>query len=157
MAAYPSTTDTEAATSSKNLFRDTAFAWPTWAWARLQSRVSKNPVYVYYFDHRTPLNPDGATHGAEMRYVFGNFDPRLGPPTAADVALADHISSYWVNFAKNGEPNGPGLPAWPAFDENTQQVLYIDGTLAAKSIPNLPQLQALNDYYSWRRAEAHKR
>jgi para-nitrobenzyl esterase len=112
---------------------------------------------VYYFDHRTPLSPDGATHGAEMRYVFGNFDARLGPPSAADVALADRISSYWVNFAKNGEPNGPGLPAWPAFDENTQQVLYIDGTIAAKPIPNQPQLQALNEYYSWRRAEAHKR
>jgi len=157
MAAYPNSNDTEAAVSSKNLFRDTAFAWPTWAWARLQSRVSKNPAFVYYFDHRTPLTPDGATHGAEMRYVFGNFDARMGPPSAADVALADRISSYWVNFAKNGEPNGPGLPSWPAFDENTQQVLYIDGTIAAKPIPNQMQLQALNDYYSWRRAEAHKR
>jgi para-nitrobenzyl esterase len=157
LAAYPNTNDTEAAVSSKNLFRDTAFAWPTWAWAKLQSRVSKNPAYVYYFDHRTPLNPDGATHGSEMRYVFGNFDARIGPPSAADQALADKISSYWVNFARNGEPNGPGLPAWPAFDEATQQVLYIDGTFAPKAIPNLPQLQALNDYYSWRREEAHKR
>lgn len=157
LAAYPSSNDTEAATASKNLFRDTAFAWPTWAWARLQSRVSKSPVYVYYFDHRTPLSPDGATHGAEMRYVFGNFDPRMGPPSPADVALADKISTYWVSFAKSGEPNSAGLPSWPAFDENSQQVLYIDGTIAAKPIPNQPQLQALNDYYSWRRAEAHKR
>jgi len=157
LAAYPNSTDTDAATSSKNLFRDTAFAWPTWAWARLQSRVSKNPAYVYYFDHRSPLTPDGATHGAEMRFVFGNFDPRTGPPSAADLALADKISSYWVNFAKTGDPNAAGLPGWPAFDETTQQVLYIDGTLAAKPIPNQAQLQALNDYYSWRRAEAHKR
>ena len=157
LAAYPNGTDTEAATSSKNLFRDTAFAWPTWAWARLQSRVSKNPAFVYYFDHRTAATPDGATHGAEMAYVFGNLDTRLGPPSAADVALSERISSYWVNFAKSSDPNGPGLPAWPPFNENTQQVLYFDGTIAAKPLPNLPQLQALNEYYSWRRAEAQKR
>jgi para-nitrobenzyl esterase len=157
LAAYPNSNDTEAATSSKNLFRDTAFAWPTWAWARLQSRVSKNPAFVYYFYVRSPLSPDGATHGAEMRYVFGNFDARMGPPSAADLALADKISNYWVNFAKNGDPNAAGLPSWPAFDETTEQVLYIDGTLGPKPIPNLQQLQALNDYYSWRRTEARKR
>ena len=43
------------------------------------------------------------------------------------------------------------------FTENTQQVMYIDGTLAPKPLPNAEQLQALNDYYSWRRSEAQKR
>jgi para-nitrobenzyl esterase len=157
LAAYPSKTDAEAATSSKNLFRDTAFAWPTWAWARLQSRVSKNPVFVYYFDHRTRSSPEGATHGAEMQYVFGNFDPRQGAPSAADVALSEHMMTYWVNFAKTGNPNGTGLPNWPAFNQNTQQVLYLDTTIAAKPLPNSAQLQVLDDYFSWRRAEAQKR
>jgi para-nitrobenzyl esterase len=157
LAAYPSNTDSDAAVSSKNLFRDTAFAWPTWAWARLQSRVGKNPAYVYYFDHRTPLTPDGATHGAEMQYVFGNFDPRQGPPSAADIALSEKMMAYWVNFAKYGNPNGSGLPNWPIFSENLQQVLYIDGTIAAKPVPNINQLQVLNDYYAWRRSEAQKR
>jgi hypothetical protein len=45
----------------------------------------------------------------------------------------------------------------PAFDENTQQVLYLDSAIAPKPMPNMLQLQALNDYYSWRRAEARKR
>lgn len=157
LAAYPSNTDAEAAVSSKNLFRDTAFAWPTWAWARLQSRVGKNPVYVYYFDHRTPLSPDGATHGAEMSYVFGNFDTRQGQPAPADLTLSERMMAYWVNFAKSGNPNGEGLPKWPVFNENDQQVLYFDGTIAAKPVPNMQQLQAVNDYYAWRRAEAQKR
>ena len=112
---------------------------------------------MYYFDHRSPLTPDGATQGAELRYVFGNFDPRMPPPSAADLALADKISSYWVNFARTGDPNSGGLPSWPAFDETTQQVLYMDGTLTPKPTPNQQQLQALNDYYAWRRTEAHKR
>jgi para-nitrobenzyl esterase len=157
LAAYPSGSDSEAATSSKNLFRDTAFAWPTWAWARLQSRVGKSPVFMYYFDHRTPASPDGATHGAEIQYVFGNLDARLGPPGAGEVALSDRMSTYWVNFARNSDPNGAGLPQWPVFTENTQQVLYIDGTTVAKPVPNMTQLQALNEYYAWRRAEEQKR
>ena len=157
LAAYPNGSDAEAATSSKNLFRDTAFAWPTWAWAKLQSRVSKNPAYVYYFDHRTPSSPDGATQGAEMGYVFGNLDPRLGTPTGADVTLSDRMMTYWVEFAKSGAPNAAGLPTWPRFDETTQQVMYFDGAIAPRSLPNQAQLQALNDYYSWRRAEAHKK
>jgi para-nitrobenzyl esterase len=157
LTAYPSNNDAEAATSSKNLFRDTAFAWPTWAWARLQARVGKNPVYVYYFDHRTPLSPDGATHGAEMSYVFGNPDPFHGQRSAADVSLSERMMAYWVNFAKAGNPNGEGLPNWPVFAENDQRVLYMDGTIAPKPVPNSVQLQALNEYYTWRRTEAQKR
>ena len=157
LAAYPSGNDAEAAVSSKNLFRDTAFGWPTWVWARLQARVGKNPAYVYYFDHRTPAMPDGATHGAEMAYVFGNLDTHNGAPPAAEATLSDRMMSYWVNFAKSGDPNGAGLPTWPVFTENTQQVMYFDGTVAPKPVPNLTQLQALNDYYAWRRAEAQKR
>jgi para-nitrobenzyl esterase len=157
LAAYPSSTDVEAATSSKNLFRDTAFAWPTWVWARLQSRVGKNPAYVYYFDHRTPATPDGATHGAEIPYVFGNLDARQGSPPAAEATLSERMMGYWVNFAKTGDPNGAGLPTWPVFTENTQQVMYFDGTVGPKPVPNATQLQALNDYYAWRRAEAQKR
>jgi len=157
LAAYPNGNDAEAANSSKNLFRDTSFAWPTWAWARLQTRVSKNNVFVYYFDHRTALMPGGATHGAEMSYVFGNPDTRAGTPTPAEATLSDQMNSYWVNFAKTGDPNGPGLPQWPAFSEPDQLVQYFDGKVAPRTIPNLPQLEALNDYYSWRRAEAQKR
>ena len=50
----------------------------------------------------------GATHGAEAAYVFENL---LGnrPWTDLDRQLADTISSYWVNFAANGDPNGKGL------------------------------------------------
>ena len=79
LAAYPGGSDAEALRSSRDLFRDTAFAWPTWAWARLQFKTGKGKVYVYYFSHRPPY-PDapafkdwGAAHGGEIAYVFGNF------------------------------------------------------------------------------------
>jgi para-nitrobenzyl esterase len=102
LAAYPHKTDAEAATASKNIFRDTAFAWPTWTWATLQSTKGKAKAYVYYFDVRNPQSPNGATHAAEIGYVFGNLGGGGGgpaalqaPPRPQDTAVSQLMMSYW--------------------------------------------------------------
>jgi para-nitrobenzyl esterase len=59
-----------------------------------------------------------------------------------------------VNFAKNGDPNGPGLPAWPAFSAAAQNAMHFDTQSSARPVPNMPQLKALDAYYAWRREEA---
>ena len=155
--AYPHATDAEAARASADLFREFAFAWPTWAWARMQSQKGKGKAFVYYFDHRTPASPDGANHGAEVSFVFGNFGgPGGGAPSPEDLALSDLIRSYWINFAGTGDPNGSGLPQWPVFTEKNQKVMFFNGTASAKPIPNLEKLKAYDSYYSWRREQAKK-
>ena len=156
LKAYPHATDAEAARASADVFREFAFAWPTGAWARLQSQKGNGKAFVYYFDHRTAASPDGANHGAEIAYVFRIFGGPGGAPKAEDLALSDLISSYWVNFARSGDPNGSGLPQWPAFTENDQKVMYFDGTSGARPIPNLEKLKAYDQYYSWRREQAKK-
>ena len=159
--AYPHATDAEAFKSSKDIFRESAFAWHTWAWARLQSQKGKNKAYVYYFDHRTPATPDGANHGSEISFVFRNLGVLagvlVGQPQAGDAALSDLMSSYWVNFAKSGDPNGAGLPAWPAFSEKDQKVMFFDSSPSAKPVPNIEKLRALDSYYAWRREQAKEK
>jgi para-nitrobenzyl esterase len=55
----------------------------------------------------------GTPHGGEIAYVFGTLSPgRGGAPTEEDLAVSRMAQSYWVNFAKTGDPNGPGLPTW---------------------------------------------
>ena len=68
--------------------------------------------------------------------MFGNFVPAGWTWTDADRKLADTVSQYWVNFATNGDPNGPGLPLWPAFNPATDSVLHIDDMIGAGTSPN---------------------
>jgi para-nitrobenzyl esterase len=159
LAAYPHATNEEAAKAVRDIFRDSVFAWPTWAWATLQTRQGKGKAFVYYFDHRTPQSPNGANHASEIGYVFktlGSGGALLGvvAPRPEDLAMSDLLSSYWVNFAKTGDPNGAGLPQWPAFSVATQSAMHFDAKSSARGVPNMTQIKALDAYFAWRRAEA---
>ena len=164
LAAYPHSTDAEAIKSTKDFFRESTFAWHTWAWATLQTEKGKGKAFVYYFDHRTPRSPNGANHGDEIAYVFGNLGgPAIGVPgpplpvRPEDEKISDLMSSYWVNFAKNGDPNGAGLPAWPAFSPSAQNAMIFDTMPGARPLPNQTQIKAFDGYYEWlrERAKAH--
>lgn len=163
LAVYPHATNEEAAKATRDIFRDSTFAWPTWAWAMLQAQKGTGKAYVYYFDHRTPQSPNGANHGSEIGYVFKNLGGGgvlgpPGPPRPEDTAMSDLLSSYWVNFARNGDPNGPGLASWPAFSVSSQNAMHFDTKSSARPVPNMAQLKALDGYFAWRRqeAKAHK-
>jgi para-nitrobenzyl esterase len=78
-----------------------------------------NASYEYQFDRAAPgREAVGATHGAEVPYVFGALGPEGANAkyAAADRALSDAIEQYWTSFAKNGTPTGANLPPWPKYD-----------------------------------------
>lgn len=158
LAAYPAT-PTGWRQASLDVMRDAGFGWGTWAWARLQARTGKSKVYMYYFDHIPPRpahspwrDAIGAVHSEEMVYVFQHLDqsPALHW-TAVDRKLADDMSTYWTNFAKYGDPNGPGLPHWPAFTDPQQTVMHFTDAPHVGGVANLNGLQILQAYFAWRR------
>ncbi|MGV1683864.1 carboxylesterase/lipase family protein [Sphingopyxis sp. NJF-3] len=83
------------------------------------ARAYRGPVFAYYYTHPEPgpgSEMFGAFHSAEIPYVFNALSASPERPfTAADRAIAETMSHLWANFVKRGDPNGAGLPRWPAF------------------------------------------
>jgi para-nitrobenzyl esterase len=127
MKLYPATSDREAFLASNAAVRDNGRV-SLWMWAGAWRKAGTKPVYLYFWDHAPPgKNHDftGAYHESEIAYVF-NHESKLDEPwTADDRRIADAMSSYWVNYARTGDPNGPGLAKWAAFDGKTEQVMEV--------------------------------
>ncbi|RYU89209.1 carboxylesterase family protein [Mucilaginibacter terrigena] len=142
---YPGATDAEAERSQINISRDQTFGVQNYTWAKVQSAKGKAKVYLYRFTRRLPATEDfkkyGAFHTGEVAYVFNNLKFLNRPFEPVDNELANTISSYWVNFAKTGNPNGTGLLAWPAYNNTTSQVMYLGEKPAAKTLADKAALE----------------
>ena len=156
LRAYPHSTDAEAGKASRGV-RQSSSSWNTWTWARLQSQKGKGKAFEYLFDYHPGSTDVGSGHGSDVPYAFQTLaGGRSGAPKPEDLKLSDMISSYWVNFAKSGDPNGSGLPKWPAFREDDQKVMVFDAVPSARALPNLDNVKVFDAYISWRREEAKK-
>lgn len=148
--------------SARNLMRDAAFGWHTWSWARLQSKTGKSPVFFYYFDQHpervegTPQADHGTPHGVDVPYVFMHIDPANPDTSPSDLKISEIMGTYWTNFAKYGNPNGEGVPHWPAFSNENPVVMYLGPTAYTGPVPDENSLMVLDRYFEWRRSEEGK-
>jgi para-nitrobenzyl esterase len=160
LSAYPGGDTPEAKRTARNLTRDTAFGWHTWTWARLQNKTGTSKVFVYCFDEPFPPGAPppgyGTPHSEELPYVFRQLTEHDRPaPTPRDEAVSELMRTYWTNFAKTGDPNGSGLPKWPAFTPASPLVLHIAyGRTNAGPIADQSGLEILDEYFAWRRRMA---
>lgn len=154
LAAYPHSTDEAAKQARFDFERDLRFGWDMWAWARLQAGTGHASVYYYSFRQQPPFPAGsvyedwGASHFAELWYVFDHLDQDPWKWTASDRKLAEEMSSYWVNFARSGNPNGPGLPHWPAFTIAESKVQYLGSPCTVGGVASLDSLKVFDDVYS---------
>lgn len=145
LAAYPHATDADAVRATRHVRNDTSFGWNMWTWARQQSAHGKGKVYSYYYDNHGP-QAEGSGHGSDVPYPFQTLAGRQAP-SKEDLALSGMISSYYVNFAVTGDPNGKGLPQWPAFTDKNQQVMVFDAKTSARNYPLLEKVKVLDTYF----------
>ena len=62
------------------------------------------------------------------------------------------MAAYWTNFAKRLDPNGPGVPAWPAFNDDKPIAMYFEGAPRTGPVPSEQSLRVLDSYFAWRRS-----
>ena len=153
---YRAETDEEALQSATDLAGDRFIAYSTWKWSDLHGRTGGAPVYRYlYCRPRPAMVPEmgdavaglaggvvtgaeakanrvpparGAVHSADIEYAMGNLATnRVYAWTADDYRVSETLLGYYANFVKTGDPNGPGLPEWPAANRGeTVQVMRLD-------------------------------
>ena len=104
-----------------------------------------SPVYLYRFSYvQTAMREmlrAGTPHGGEIAFVFGTlgtggFGRPPPPPTTQDQAVSRMAQSYWVNFARTGDPNGAGLPAWPRYDSSKDLIFDLNPDGSAAAVPD---------------------
>ena len=162
LALYPAASDAEVRSALGRLIADSRFLYG--ARSMLRAMARKNPrVYAYHFTRVSRASGPmrlGAFHAAEIPYVFANLSvplsAALGAGPAAyddrDRALSREMSAAWVRFAATGDPNGPGLPAWPTYKAASDQYLEFGDTTQVRSGIRAKELDFLAEVFTRMRA-----
>jgi para-nitrobenzyl esterase len=172
---YPGATEEEVLQSATDLASDRFIAYSTWKWADLHTLTGEGaPVYRYFYARpRPPMRaemgnaqaglaggvvqgepgverpppPRGAVHAAEIEYALGNLDRNeVFAWTPEDHTVSAVMQEYFANFVKSGNPNGPGLPVWPAL--RGEQVMRLDVESRAVPDDNRARYRLLDELYT---------
>jgi len=153
LKAYTASTTDEVFEAATHLASARFISYGTWKWAELQMKTGGKPVYRYLYARPRPAYlgmpgeslpaagaggsgtggpqpapPRGAAHSAEIQYAMGNLDlDKRYTWEPADYEVSRTMQAYFVNFIKTFNPNGSGLPDWPAYRaDNHYQRMRID-------------------------------
>jgi len=115
------------------------FRRPAMEQAARKAALGRAPAYSYMYGWRTPVLDDrpGTFHACEISFVFDNAElcDHYSGMLPEALALAKQISGAWVNFARTGNPNHPGLPDWPAYTAEKRATMVFDVPCGVRNDP----------------------
>lgn len=162
LKAYAASTPEAVLQAATDLASARFIGHGTWKWTELQAQTSGKPVYRYMYARSRPrFAPEGqpagsprakgAVHSAEIQYAMGNLslDKRYGWEPD-DYKVSETMQAYFVNFIKTGNPNGPGLANWPAYQGPDFVRMRIDTESRAEPEPERARYMALDEAMSGR-------
>lgn len=165
LKAYSASTDDEVQQVATSLASDRFIAYSTWKWAEMHGKTGSKPVYRYFYALARPMTRSqtaklmtaqadgsltdtssgakrpvnrGASHSAEIEYAMGNLPTnRVYDWQPEDFKVSEVMQGYFANFIKTGNPNGTGLPEWPASGGSKPvTVMHIDVNTSAQPEKN---------------------
>jgi para-nitrobenzyl esterase len=173
LKVYAPTTPDEVLQAATDLASARFISHSTWKWTELQMKTGGKPVYRYFYTRvrprylgmpgraapqapaggraaMTPSAPRGAAHSAEIQYAMGNLDlDNRYAWEPDDRKVSETMQGYFVNFIKTGNPNGPGLPNWPAYDAKTNYMrMRIDAVSKAEPEPDRARYLVLDAIFA---------
>ena len=156
---YSAATDAGARASQNESAWDQART-SMYLWARHRAATARTPVFTYFWDHPLP-GPDveayGAFHTSEVPYVMSSLAMSKRPFTDADHRIADRLSTYFANFIRTGDPNGPGLPSWPAVTKDQPLTMQVGDTFKPIAVASTPaRLAFFQEHLAAQRAAASR-
>jgi para-nitrobenzyl esterase len=140
---YPAATDADVRAAFIALDTDYGFGFPVHRFAVNTARAGQK-AWFYYFTYpgKGKYSGLGAYHMLELKFLSGWFHPsRWGLPDAEDKKLVDIMTGYWTQFAKTGDPNGPGLPPWQVYDPKTGLVQEIGHEVKQRPTPHVDRFE----------------
>ena len=146
---YPASSDSEAGTARNNAARDNSRV-STFLWATEWKKAARNKVFIYFWTHAPPgpnRDRNGAYHGSEINYAFNNLYATDLPWTDEDRRIADTVSSYWANFAVNGDPHGKNLPLWAAFDSKSSTAMELGDNFTPIPVADASRLDFIRRFF----------
>lgn len=135
---YPAATDADARAAFIAFDTDYGFGFSVHRFATNMASAGQK-AWFYYFTYpgKKKYADVGAFHGIELKFLTGWVRPsRWGEPDAEDNKLINVMTGYWTQFAKIGDPNGPGLPHWPVYDPKTDLAFEIGHEVKLRPTPH---------------------
>lgn len=141
---FPGNTKEEVASSMKEVALLQFAAFPAYLWARL----SKSNAYLYEYTHVPVDKPGfpnyGAFHTSEVPFALHTLHMWKRPWRDIDFAVEKTMNDYWVNFVKDGNPNGKNLPEWIKYDKSSQNIMVIGDEVRSVSGLHKDEFEFLN-------------
>jgi len=132
LSIFPASTDDEVKIAKQKLSLIGFAGLPS----HLLASFNSKPSYLYQFGHVPPDKPNfpnyGAFHTSEVPYILHTLHTWNRPWQVLDKELENIMSSYWVNFAKTGNPNGKNLPKWQSYNNQSGEIMVVGDKLESK-------------------------